>query len=419
MWYFAVEQQRRWLRSFATTATLAQRVWASAGLVPMWASPVDADWVADVLGPLIGPFTAPPPFGIQSVSIDGRVVPVTERVAASMPFCRLLHFARGPGTPAVQHGRAILLCAPLAGHAAVMLRETAETLLEDGDVYLTDWADARDVPVGAGSFGLDDYVRVVEQFIEHVRAESRSLHVIAVCQATNPALAALARLASRSRRLPDSATLIGGPIDARPNPTALGRFAATHSADWFWRNAIDTVPPGYAGAGRRVFPAYLQQAEILAAYPRHYFALLGRYARALAEQDGAACAGARRTIREYASFLDMPAEYFLDTLKVVFQDARLACGTWRVAGRLVRPERLSGMLLLTIEGGDDDVTGGGQTHCARALCSGIPPARKHRLDIAHCDHHALFSGPHWRGEIHHAIRTIFALSDDAQHASAA
>lgn len=414
-WYSLLEQQRQALRWWSACSSLAPQCWCAAlpgmhGKALLNIAQTAEDW----LEPWLGPSGAPPRFDIATVNVEGTVLPVSERVVAAMPFCRLRLFVRDAEVPPAQHGRAILLCAPLAGHAAVMIRETVETLLEDGDVYVTDWLNARDVPLSAGRFNLDDYVTTLVGFVERIASACDAFHIIAVCQATNPALAALALLAQRPGCLPRSLTLIGGPIDARRSPTALTRFASTHSAEWFCANTLDTVPAGFAGTGRQVFPAYLQQAELATAYPRHYLALIAAWNTALACHSEAGVAAVRRSLREYAAFLDMPAEYFVDTIDVVFRHAHLATGTWRVGKRLIRPEALHDIALLTVEGSEDDVSGSGQTHAAHALCGGIAASLHRRLDVAGCDHYGLFSGACWRGEIHCALRALFAQSEAAR-----
>jgi poly(3-hydroxybutyrate) depolymerase len=411
MWYTLLEQHRQLWRSYAAASVLAQRTWLAAGGVAPWFPGSAQACSTDLWAPLLGPPATPPPFGIESVVIGAQSVPVNELVVADTPFCRLRRFARMPAGRSPGPGRAIVLCAPLAGHSAVVMRETVETLLEDGDVYLTDWVNARDVPLAAGPFGLDHYVQMLGQFIEQVCSASRSLHVVAVCQATVPALASLSLLASHGHALPSSLTLIGGPIDARRKPTIVGRFAASHSPDWFVHNTLDTVPSGYTGAGRRVFPAYLQQAEMATAAPRHYWALIAQYTHAAALGDQAGVIAARKALDEYAAFVDMPAEYFLDTINVVFRQARLARGTWRVAGEAVQPGSLTHMSLLSVEGADDDVTGAGQTHAAHRLCGGLADAQRHRLDVPRCDHYGLFSGRRWRAVVHPALQTLFAGSE--------
>ncbi|WP_347467413.1 polyhydroxyalkanoate depolymerase [Burkholderia stagnalis] len=412
MWYALVEQQRQWLRAWHAATRSAFDAWPAATL-PHAASA----WYADLFEPLLGPAAAPPPFAIGPIGPIGPVTgdagrhDVAEQVVAQTPFCALRRFSHDSRAT-----RAVLLCAPLAGHAAVMMRETVETLLADGDVYITDWTNARDVPPAAGRFGLDEYVTMLDGFVDALARDGRPLHVVAVCQATFPALGALALRARRAIAPPASVTLIGGPLDARVNPSTLGIAAASHSLDWCRRHLIDVVPAGFAGHGRAVFPTYLQQAEISIVYPHRFLSLLDRYTQAACRLDTRGMADARRALHEYTALVDMPAEYFLDTVDIVFQRACLANGNWRVHGVPVDPAGLRGTTLLTIEGARDTVTGAGQTHAAHALCGGLARADRHRLDVGDCDHYGLFIGAHWRDDVHPALQAVFAQAE-ARHAT--
>jgi polyhydroxyalkanoate depolymerase len=331
-----------------------------------------------------------------------RALPVT-----LTPFCELRHFARAEGATAGKLGQAsgtaasIFVCAPLAGHHAVMLREMVETLLLDGDVYVTDWTDARDVPLAAGPFGLDDYIRVLERFLRKIG--SARLHVIAVCQATVPALAASALLASAGIAEPLSLTLMGGPIDPRLHPTAVDRLAQAHSIDWFRNTAVGTVASLYPGSGRRVYPAAIQHAAIVAAQPRRHLALELGYWSSRMSGDAETMAQNLRSLRGYSAVLDMAENYFLDMIRVVFQEQHLARGQWQVGERRVYPQALRSTALCTVEGDRDDITGEGQTHAAHKLCNAIPEQNHHQLTIDDCDHYDLFTGSQWQDVIHPAV----------------
>ncbi|WP_334068390.1 polyhydroxyalkanoate depolymerase [Burkholderia cepacia] len=403
MWYDLIEQQRQWWRTWDAAARFARGLWPG----------VATACYADLVEPLLDLHAGPPRFAIDSIALDGRRVDVDETIVAHTPFCSLRRFARA-GAP-----RMILLCVPLAGHAAVMMRETVETLLADGDVCITDWIDARDVPPDAGRFGLDEYVAMLDGFIDTLLADARPLHVVAVCQATVPSLGALALRAQRGAVPPGSLTLIGGPLDARINPGALGMAARSHSLAWCRATLIDTVPPGFAGHGRQVFPAYLQRAEISLAYPQHYMTLVDRYRRAVTEGDADALAQARHALREYLTLLDMPAEYFLDTVDIVFQRTCLANGTWFVRGQRVDPAALRAIQLLTVEGTHDAVTGAGQTHAAQAMCSGLAPDARQIVDVEDCDHYGLFTGERWRTVVHPALQAAFARAERGRRCACA
>ncbi|VBB11026.1 polyhydroxyalkanoate depolymerase [Burkholderia stabilis] len=395
MWYALVEQQREWMRVWRETTRHAFDAWPAATLPHAASSCYD-----DLFEPLLGPPAGPPRFDIAWPAVD-------ERIVARTPFCNLRRFTHADTR------RTVLLCAPLAGHAAVMMRETVETLLADGDVCVTDWRNARDVPPESGRFGLDEYVATLDGFVDGLAADDRPLHVVAVCQATVPALGALALRAARGLPPPASITLIGGPLDARLNPSALGTAATAHSLAWCRRHLIDIVPPGFAGHGRHVFPTYLQQGEIALMYPQRFLSLIEAYALAASRFDLAGLAGARRALREYTALLDMPAEYFLDTVDIVFQRMSLANGTWDVGGRRVEPAALRGVTLLTVEGACDAVTGAGQTHAALDMCSGLSAGERYRVDIDDCDHYGLFTGARWHGSVHPALQRVFALAEAA------
>ncbi|CAB3788928.1 hypothetical protein LMG28688_02787 [Paraburkholderia caffeinitolerans] len=432
MWYALVEQQRQWLRAWRAASQSMRSAYEAWPAPPL--AHAASSCYADLYEPLLGLADGPPPFAIDAITLAGRRCAVEESIVARTPFCDLRHFARPNAA------RAVLLCAPLAGHATVMMRETVEALLADGDVYVTDWVNARDVPLAAGRFGLNEYVAMLDGFIGQLEQDGRPLHVVAVCQSTFPALGTLALRAQRALAAPASITLIGGPLDARINPGTLGLAAASHTLDWCERHLIDVVPPGFAGHGRRVFPTYLQQAEIAIVYPQRYVSLIDRYAHASSHGDARALASARRALIEYTALIDMPAEYFLDTIDIVFQRALLANRTWRVAdgtantsgtssanagsaasGTLVEPAALRDVALLSVEGTRDAVTGTGQTHAALEMCSGIAPDARQRLDVDGCDHYGLFTGERWRADVHPALQATFAKAEAAarsrQHAN--
>ena len=398
MWYDLIEQQRQWLRTWDTAARFTCGLWPNAA----------SSYYTDLFEPLLDLQPDAPRFAIESIDVGGRRIDLDETIVAHTPFCTLRRFSHAGAQ------RVILLCVPLAGHVAVMMRETVETLLADGDVCITDWINARDVPRDAGRFGLDEYVSMLDRFMDTLLADARPVHVVAVCQATFPSLGAIALRAQRGAALPASLTLIGGPLDARINPSALGIAARSHSLDWCRATLIDTVPHGFAGYGRQVFPAYLQRAEIALAYPQHYVALVDRYRRAVSSGDANALATARRALREYLTLLDMPAEYFLDTVDIVFQRACLANRTWHVHGQLVDPAALRSIALMTVEGKCDAVTGAGQTHAALAMCSGLAANARQRVDIDDCDHYGLFTGDHWLTDVHPVLQVAFARSEDGR-----
>ncbi|KVD88327.1 esterase [Burkholderia ubonensis] len=399
MWYAFVEQQRQWLRAWRTATRHACDAWPAATL-PHAAS----SCYTDLFEPLLDLTANPPSFEIASIALDGRCIDVDDGIIVHTPFCDLRRFARADAK------RVVLLCAPLAGHAAVMMRDTVMALLADGDVYVTDWINARDVPLTAGRFGLDKYVSVLDGFVDRLARDDRPLHVVAVCQATFPVLGALSLRAQRGLTQPASVTLVGGPLDARIHPSVLGVAAASHSLTWYRDHLIDVVPAGFKGEGRRVFPAYMQRAEIAIIYPYRYLALINSYAQATSRDDEA-LAAARRELHAYTALLDMPAEYFLDTVDIVFQRASLASNAWHITGTLVEPAALRRMVLLTVEGTRDADTGAGQTHAALEMCSGLLPGERQRVDIDGCDHYGLFTGQCWRDDVHPVLQAVFAQAE--------
>jgi poly(3-hydroxybutyrate) depolymerase len=300
----------------------------------------------------------------------------------------------------------VLLVAPLAGHHAVLMCEAVQSLLQHADVYVTDWSDARDVPVSAGRFGLDDCVLEVQRCMTML--DPARLHVLAICQGTVPALAAAARVAAGGGPEPRTLTLMGGPVDARLSPTALDRMAAGLSLPWLDAVAIGPVPGGYGGAGRRVYPGFLQYPALVAAQPDRHFSLMFDYLYRRPRCEPHAARRIEREVAQYGAVLDMAAEFFLDTLRVVFQRALLPKGQWHVAGATVRPECLRTTRLLTIEAECDDISGVGQTHAAHELCSALSPALRQRLSVAGCDHYGLFSGERWRTTVHPLVRAWMA-----------
>lgn len=352
-----------------------------------------------------------PSFDIRQVSIDGRDAPVQVRVASQSPFCRLMEFrcATESGT-GVRSGRPrVLLCAPLAGHRAVQLNEAIGTLLPHADVYVTDWIDARDVPLQAGAFGLDEYVRHIEGYVRLL--EPSALHVVAVCQATVPVLAALARVAAQDGTEPATLTLIGGPVDAREGRTSLGRTAEALPTRWFEANTMLEVPPGFAGQGRRVYPGMLQFQALVAAQPQRHWSLLQAWSyRWLG--DSATKRALEKQFASHAAVLDIAAEFFVDTLEVVYRQALLPRQQWHIGGEPVRLERLRRLRMLTIEAGHDDICGPGQTHAAHRLCSALDRDAHRRITVAGADHYGLFSGQTWRDEVHPLLRQWIAESGE-------
>ncbi|HEY4179268.1 MAG TPA: polyhydroxyalkanoate depolymerase [Kofleriaceae bacterium] len=327
----------------------------------------------------------------------------TEQVVESRPFVELRRFVPTGGP----RGPRVLLVAPLSGHHSTLLRDTITSLLEDHDVYVTDWRDARDVPLSEGTFSLDDYVAEVRGFLQ--RLDAASTHVVAVCQPTVPVLAAVSLDAAAGLPTPRSLTLLGGPVDARVSPTQVNKLASDRSMAWFEHAMTYRVPPGYRGAGRKVYPGFLQLTAFMMMNPeKHFKAHMDYWTAQLTGTSHEAIASHEAFYDEYNAVLDMDARYYLDTVRVVFQEYALARGTWRVDGVLVEPAAIRTTPLLTIEGELDDISGLGQTEAAHAL---TPNTVRHQHYIARgAGHYGLFSGRRWRTEIYPELRAFIEAS---------
>ena len=337
-----------------------------------------------------------PQFNIDAVPVDGKSVGIVEEVVEEKPFCRLIHFRKDLSARQATALKqpTVLVVAPLSGHHSTLLRETVRALLQEHDVYITDWTDARMVPVEQGSFHLHDYVYYVQDFI---RTLGPDVHVISVCQPTVPVLAAISLMASANDpMLPKSMTMMGGPIDARKSPTAVNDLATEKPYSWFENTVIYSVPANYPGFGRKVYPGFLQHAGFVAMNPRRHAQSHWDFYMHLRDGDDASAEEHRKFYDEYNAVLDMPAEFYLETIKVVFQDFDLARGTWEIEGQLVRPQDIKSVALFTIEGELDDISGSGQTQAAQELCSSIPKARKQHFTVPKAGHYGIFSGRRWR-----------------------
>ncbi|NUZ08113.1 polyhydroxyalkanoate depolymerase [Piscinibacter koreensis] len=350
-----------------------------------------------------------PEFGIRTIRRGDADIAVHEQVALEKPFCRLLRFKRFSDDPEtltiLKNQPTVLVVAPLSGHHATLLRETVRELLKDHKVFVTDWTDARMVPVEAGPFHLDDYVEYVQEFIRFIGPD---VNVISVCQPTVPVLAAISLMATAGEPTPPTMTMMGGPIDARKSPTAVNNLATNKSLAWFENNVIHRVPVNYPGDGRRVYPGFLQHAGFIAMNPDRHLKSHYDYFLDLVRGDDDSADFHRGFYDEYNAVLDMPAEYYLDTIKTVFQDFALVNGTWDVRGQRVRPQDITTSALLTIEGELDDISGAGQTHSAHSLCTSIPESRRFSYDAAGAGHYGIFSGRRWREKVYPQIRDFIA-----------
>lgn len=339
-----------------------------------------------------------PAFGLKTTSIDGVDVPVVERVVCEKPFCKLLHFERQfPQDLPRPNDPKLLLVAPLSGHHATLLRDTVRTLLPNHEVFITDWVDARLVPLNLGPFHLDDYVDYVREFITLL---SPDLHVMSVCQPTVPVLAAVSLMASdNDPAVPRSIIMMGGPIDTRKSPTSVNDLAIQKPYSWFENHVIYTVPHKYPGYLRKVYPGFLQHAGFVAMNPDRHLTSHYDYYLQLIKGDGDSADSHRAFYDEYNAVLDLAAEFYLDTIRVVFQEHALPKGTWTVRGKPVRPQDITKTALLTVEGELDDISGPGQTQAAHDLCTGIPSHRQQDLVVPKAGHYGIFSGRRWREQV--------------------
>ncbi|MDI4633344.1 polyhydroxyalkanoate depolymerase [Pelomonas sp. V22] len=409
MLYQLFETQRALLSPFSEFAAASAKLY-SHPLSPFTHTPMAQRVSAglDLMHRLAKEYEKPE-FDIRSVEVDGVEVAVQELVPITKPFCRLLRFKRYTDDVAVlskmKDQPTVLVVAPLSGHHSTLLRETVRTLLKDHKVYITDWTDARMVPTEVGPFHLDDYIAYVQEFIRHVGPNS---HVMSVCQPTVPVLAAISLMASNGEQTPITMTMMGGPIDARKSPTAVNNLAMNKSHSWFENNVIFRVPTNFPGAGRQVYPGFLQHTGFVAMNPDRHLSSHYDYFLDLVRGDGDSADAHRQFYDEYNAVLDMPAEYYLDTIKTVFQDFALVNGTWEVNGQLVRPQDIKTTALLTVEGELDDISGAGQTRAAHDLCEGIPKGHQFHYDAIGAGHYGIFSGRRWREKVYPEVREFIA-----------
>jgi poly(3-hydroxybutyrate) depolymerase len=397
MLYQIYETQRAMLAPFAEFASASAKLY-SHPLSPFTHTPMSQRVAAgmDLMHRLAKEYEKPA-FGIHAVRVGDVEVAVQEQVLVTKPFCSLLRFKRftddAKALAAMKSQPTVLVVAPLSGHHATLLRDTVRNLLQHHKVLITDWTDARMVPVEEGPFHLDDYIAYVQDFI---RLLGPDVHVISVCQPTVPVLAAISLLASAGETTPRSMTMMGGPIDARRSPTTVNNLATNKSIHWFENNVIHRVPLNYPGSGRRVYPGFLQHTGFVAMNPDRHATSHYDYFLDLIRGDEDSAESHRQFYDEYNAVLDMPAEYYLDTIRTVFQEFALVNGTWKVDGRLVRPQDIRGTALLTIEGELDDISGAGQTRAAHDLCTSIPASRRFHYDVPGAGHYGIFSGRRWR-----------------------
>jgi poly(3-hydroxybutyrate) depolymerase len=348
---------------------------------------------------------ARPAFGIGSVTVGNREVEVREEAAAATPFGTLLHFKKDVAAAQPR----VLIVAPLSGHFATLLRATVRTLLPEHDVFITDWHNARDVPLTAGRFGVDEYVDHLIKFLEVM---GPGTHMLAVCQPCVAALAAAAAMADADHPAqPRSLTLMAGPIDTRVNPTRVNELAQTRSIDWFERNLIASVPLRHPGAFRRVYPGFVQLAAFMSMnIDRHVKAHRELYEN-LANGEAEKAATTKAFYDEYFAVLDLTAEFYLETVRLIFQEHALPRGRLDYRGRRVDPAAIRRTMLFTVEGERDDICAVGQTVAAHDLCGNLRPyLKRHHMQVG-VGHYGVFSGKRWENQIYPLLKNVILSSD--------
>ena len=413
MLYQIYETQRSLIEPFSDLAKVTAKMFTNP-MLPVGMTPMSQRLAAGFdLVHRLGKDYEKPEFGIRTVDIDGVQIAIQERVEMAKPFCDLLRFKRfsdDPETLARLKGQpVVLIVAPLSGHYATLLRETVRTMLKDHKVYITEWKNARLVPLSEGEFHLDDYVNYLQDFIRYLQGRYDNCHVMSVCQPTVPTLAAVSLMASRGEKTPLSMTMMGGPIDARKSPTEVNNLAVHRPFEWFENNVIYRVPNNFPGAGRRVYPGFLQHTGFIAMNPDRHANSHYDYFNHLIKGDNDSAEAHRQFYDEYNAVLDMDADYYLETIKTVFQDFKLVNGTWEVRnpqGKVerVKPQDIRNTGLLTVEGELDDISGCGQTRAAHELCTGIVSDEQRHFEVKGAGHYGIFSGSRWRSQVYPVVK---------------
>jgi len=345
------------------------------------------------------------PFGIKSVQVENREALVVEETALDLPFGRLLHFRKDIDSPQPR----VLLVAPLSGHFATLLRDTVKTLLQDHDVYITDWRNAREVPLVQGRFGFEEYVDYLIKFLEHL---GPGAHVVAVCQPCVQAMVATAVMSEQKNpATPRSLTLMAGPIDCRINPTSVNKLATDHPIEWFKSNLISTVPFPLPGWGRRVYPGFMQLAAFVSMNPERHLDAHKNLFRHLVEGEEDEAEKIKTFYDEYFAVLDLTEEFYIETVAWVFQEMRLPLGRLKHRGKQVDCSKITRTALLTVEGERDDICSVGQTSAAHELTPKLRPhLRSHHLQPG-VGHYGVFSGRRWQNQIYPTVRSVILSTE--------
>ncbi|WDA42486.1 polyhydroxyalkanoate depolymerase [Erythrobacter sp. BLCC-B19] len=399
MLYHAYELQRSWMNSASALASISANVLsnpanplAAFGMGPLAASALDVFAHATA-------HYGKPAFGIDSVTIDGAPHAVTQSVVMKRPFGDLLRF-RVEDTPADRPR--LLIVAPMSGHYATLLRGTVERMLESAEVFITDWADAKMVPASAGKFDLDDYIDYLMDFAEHVHGEAggQRIHMMAVCQPSVPAFAATALLnLHKSPATPATLTMMGGPIDTRECPTVVNNMAMQRPIEWFRQSVIATVPMKYPGAGRRVYPGFMQLSAFMSMNLSSHMMSHYEMFKHLTVGDEESAQATKTFYDEYRAVCDMTAEFYLQTVEEVFQKHSIPKGEFRHKGEVVDLGAITATALLAIEGERDDISGLGQTKAALSLTPNLDAAKKRYYMAEGAGHYGIFNGSRWRTKV--------------------
>jgi poly(3-hydroxybutyrate) depolymerase len=404
--YEAYELQRKWMESASAMAGLGAQ-WMHNPVNPLSHTEIGTMMASglDVFRHASAPH-GKPRFDYGMTVINGKAVPVVEKIEAAKPFGRLIHFVR-EGAPAGQPR--LLIVAPMSGHYATLLRGTVERMLPAHDVWITDWEDARLVPLEEGRFDLDDYIDYLTGFLEHI---GRRPHVLAVCQPAVPAFAAACLMSAADHpNRPRTLTMMGGPIDTREAPTAVNTTATQRPFSWFEQNVIATVPWTYPGAGRKVYPGFLQLSGFMAMNWGNHMVSHWQMFRHLVDGDDQSAQATMAFYDEYRSVCDMTAEFYLQTIDVVFQSHALPDGKFVHRGERVDPASITDIAILAIEGERDDISGIGQTKAALKITTNLPESRKQYLLAEKVGHYGIFNGRRWREQIAPVLDAFIAKAE--------
>jgi poly(3-hydroxybutyrate) depolymerase len=343
-----------------------------------------------------------PAFGLTSTFVDGHEVAVNEEIVLRKPFCQLLRFHRDLRGLKPRNDPRVLVVAPMSGHFATLLRGTVEALLHEHEVYITDWTDAREVPLASGNFDLDSYIDYVIEFLRYIGPDA---HAIAVCQPSVPVMGAASLMAAANDPMqPRSITLMGGPIDTRLSPTVPNDLAMRNSMMWFRQSMVTSVPWGFPGVMRRVYPGFLQLTSFITMnLDRHINAHMRQFEH-LVKGDGDSAESHRQFYDEYLAVMDLTAEFYLQTIQVVFKEHQLPRGIWVSRDRRIDPAAISASALMTVEGELDDISGLGQTKAAHGLTPNIPADRHAHYEQKGVGHYGIFNGRRWREQIMPRVR---------------